>query len=306
MINNNTKFDDIYVADKQFYDNYIFDNDTDINQIFIGRVENIKEATVSVYISGYDMVFDVPYFFNIQNIEVGGYTLVWLSNLYSGICLGSTTYSQSKLVALKETLGTSDIYDKTLITNGGYTLYLGVDGLSLINADGFKFNINADSTSLRNTISTINGAQYNVDLRQDTSINAKSVRMSVSDLDLTSGDLLSMLKTKYFENTGISIRSFFGDIDIANIVGNVNIVSVINTNVVSLLMTNIVSAGTANISAPFISNLTPGFGAPLIPSPIGFIALKDSINLLANPLRMPMFKLVDNIVYAAKKAMKNV
>ncbi len=306
MNKNHTRFDDIYEADKPFFDNYIFDNDDEINKLFIGVVESIEKATISVYVKSYDMVFDVPYFFNLQNIEIGGYTLIWLSNLYTGICLGSTTYSESKLKSLAETLGSNDVYDKTLLTNGGYTLYLGDEGLSLIDSSGFKFNINANSTSLRNTISTINGSQYNIDVRQDVSVNAKSVRMSVSDLDLTAGDIFSMLKVKYFENTGISIRSFFGDIDIANIVGNVNVVSVMNTNVVSLLMTNIVSAGTANISAPFISNLTPGFGAPLIPSPLGFVALKDSINLLANPLRMPMFKLIDNIIYAAKKTIKNI
>lgn len=312
-------YDKYYTDDEDFFEDFIYPEV--IEEGFkVGRVLSNSLGKLNLYIKHYDInITSIPFTTDkmFSDVNVGEYVLVWIQDEYTSFYLSLSPRLYSDYITVSKILGRDDnLKDKDLeeikseienytdnvfIMNDEYNLRLQEDSIHL-SSPNIDFEFNEGSFNIVDSGGTDLGFEINI--MPDLEINTSETRWNTGTLELTANNPANFIKNRFTGTNGIMIKSMTGDVEISSLVGFINIFNTLGINMMSVAPINIVTGSLLNLTAPLIPSLTIGFGAPLLPSPGGAMAVPFYVNNMANPFKSPMGSFIEESLSGVKKTLK--
>ncbi len=268
-------------GDEKFFKDYFFSDDIENNckGMKVGTVINVKDnLNVIVHIDVFNLSIECPLFFNNKTsfIKEGEKILVYFDDLFNAKALNLHPKTLDYIKSTKNDASIGTLINEVSVDDNKISLYL--------ENRNTKYNFKKDGMSfLSNLVDRLE-----LSLRNKFRFYFSDIEAQGITLDVITSSLNSFSRNSFMGPSGISFRSFTGNIEIYSSLGSVDISSLLSTNVSSIMSSHLVSGIMAGISAPAIPNVTVGFGAPLIPSPTGINGMKNMFKLMVNPFRIPL------------------
>lgn len=312
-------YQEFYTDDEPFFIDYIFPNIIE-EGFHVGRVVNNNLGKTTLYIKHYDInINSIPFTTDklFSDVNIGDYVLVWIQDEYTSFYLTMNPRVYNDYINIAKILNDDDSlkgltvdelksylkkYDNNVILmNDEYSLRLQEESVH-ISSPNIDFEFNDGSFNIVDSGGTDLGFEINI--MPNLEINTMETRWNTGTLELTANNPMNIIKNRFTGTNGIMIKSMTGDIDISSLVGFINIFNTTGINMMSVAPINIVAGSLLNLTAPFIPSLTIGFGAPLLPSPGGAMAIPFYVNNMANPFKSPLGSFIEESLSGVKKTLK--